>query len=455
MGVAVTTLRPPAPPSGVRATQTMNATESDHARELFEQLFGELSAIGLDPQTGATTRLAWTEQASAAAEWFDRTAQRLGLEPEVDRNGNRWAWTSAPAGAGRDAILAGAGRDAILTGSHLDSVREGGRFDGALGVVVGLIAVHLLAQRGEQSQRPLAVVSFADEEGGRFDTPTFGSRAMLGSLDVQAILERRDADGVSLREALSAAGLTPDQLGPDPERLARIGAFVEVHIEQDTLLAARDRRLALGTRILPHGRWRLDLHGEANHAGTTPLEIRRDPMLALAAAISAARRVAAEEGTLATIGKLELAPNATNAIAERVSLWLDVRGESDATVERTVERIVAAVKTEADTQAVGLELTRESFVGAVEFSPRLRGRVAAILAAGGIDDVPMATGAGHDAGALAAAVPTAMLFVRSATGASHSPRELASVEDCVFGIGALMDILAALANDTVKVGEDG
>jgi beta-ureidopropionase / N-carbamoyl-L-amino-acid hydrolase len=420
----------------------MNATESDYARELFDELFNEISAIGLDSH-GATTRLAWTQQAAAAADWFDNSARRLGLAPEVDRNGNRWAWSGDPAPG------------AIVTGSHLDSVREGGRFDGVLGVVSGLIAVHLLAQRGEQSQTPLAVVSFADEEGGRFDTPTFGSRAMLGSLDVQAILERHDRDGLSLRAALAGAGLDPSELGPDPERLQQIGAFVELHIEQDTLLSERAAELALGTKILPHGRWRIDLRGEANHAGTTPLAIRRDPMLTLAATITAARRVAADEQALATIGKLEVSPNATNAIAERVSLWLDVRAESEETVERTVERIVAAAQADADSGGVGLDFSRESFVGAVHFSPQLRARVAAILAAQGIEDVPMATGAGHDAGALANAVPTAMLFVRSATGASHSARELASVEDCIFGIGALAETLAALANDTVKVDEDG
>ncbi len=414
----------------------MTGEETDYARTLFEQLFAECAAIGLD-DNGATTRLAWTEQAAQAAAWFDRTAVRLGLDPETDSNGNRWAWAGAPAPG------------ATVTGSHLDSVREGGRFDGALGVVAGLMAVHLLRRRGVQA--PLAVVSFADEEGGRFDTPTFGSRAMLGSLDVQAILERRDREGVTLREALAGAGLEPAEVGPDPQTLARIGAFVELHIEQDTLLAERDRRLALGTRILPHGRWRIDLHGEANHAGTTPLAIRRDPMLPLAAAVSAARRIAGERRTLATIGKLELSPNATNAIAERVSLWLDVRGESDELVQRTVELIADAARAEAEAHGVTLELNRESFVGAVHFSPELRERVAATLAEHGIEDVPMCTGAGHDSGALAGAVPTAMLFVRSANGASHSARELASVEDCVFGIGALTEILAALANNTVKV----
>ncbi len=411
----------------------MNDGESQYARALFEELFGELSQIGLD-QDGATTRLAWTDEAAAAAEWFDRTARRLDLEPQVDRNGNRWAWAGAPAAG------------AIVTGSHLDSVREGGSFDGALGVVTGLIAVHLLTRRGGL-HTPLAVVSFADEEGGRFDTPTFGSRAMLGSLDTHALLERRDREGITLREALGNAGLEPTELGPDPERLQQIGAFVELHIEQDTLLSERHRQLALGTQILPHGRWRIDLTGEANHAGTTPLAIRRDPMLTLATAITAARRVASEEQALATIGKLEVSPNVTNAIAERVSLWLDVRAESDEIVERVVDRIVAEVQADADARAIETQVSRESFVGAVHFSSQLRERVAAILAQNDIQDVPIATGAGHDAGALASAVPTAMLFVRSANGASHSARELASIEDCVFGTMALTEVLAALAND--------
>ena len=429
----------------------MNQQESAYARELFQELFGELSAIGLD-SSGATTRLAWTEEAAdAGAVVRPYTAKA----PRAERAGRP---QRQPLGLGRPA-------EPRSDGDHRQPPRtryaEGGRFDGALGVLSGLVALHLLLQRGSLNT-PMAVLSFADEEGGRFDTPTFGSRALLGSLDVQAVLGRRDRDGVPLGEALSAAGLEPAELGADPERLKQIGVFVEVHIEQDTLLTERDLPLALGTKILPHGRWRIDLGGEANHAGTTPLAIRRDPMLTLAAAVTAARRVATELGALATIGKLEVSPNATNAIAEHVSLWLDVRAQNDEAVEHTVRADLrrGAGRRRRQT-ACSSSVSRESFVGAVQFSPQLRARVAAILAERGIEDVPMATGAGHDAGALANAVPTAMLFVRSATGASHSRRELASIEDCEAGIGALTEVLAALAedltdpNDMSKVDDDG
>ena len=415
----------PAPPAGLTQAEALRA------RALFEELFNELTVIGLHAD-GSTTRLMWTEETAAAGAWFDRTATRLGLHPSVDRNGNRWAWSATPA------------TGAIVTGSHLDSVRSGGRFDGALGVLTGFVAAHLLTLRGGLA-RPLAVVSFADEEGGRFDTPTFGSRAMLGSLDVEANLERTDAGGVTLREALVDAGLDAGAMGRDGQSVARIGAFVEVHIEQGTLLTEVGEPLAIGTAILPHGRWRLELTGEANHAGTTAMNARRDPMPVCAAAITAARAVADEEHALATVGKLEAVPNSTNSVAGRVSLWLDARAGDARTVERVVERIVAAAKEAADAHQVTLDVRRESLVGAVHFSDELRERIVGVLAELGIEDVPMATGAGHDAGALAAAVPTAMLFVRSATGASHSQREMATVEDCQVGIGALTTVLAALA----------
>jgi N-carbamoyl-L-amino-acid hydrolase len=417
----------PAPPAG------LTDAEAQRARELFAELFDELSAIGLHAD-GSTTRLMWTAETAAAGAWFDRTARRLGLHPSVDRNGNRWAWNGAPAAA------------AIVTGSHLDSVRSGGRFDGALGVLTGLVAAHLLTVRGGLA-RALAVVSFADEEGGRFDLPTFGSRAMLGSLDVEANLGRTDAGGITLREALVDAGIDPGAMGRDEQSLARIGAFVEVHIEQGMLLTEVGEPLAIGTEILPHGRWRLELTGEANHAGTTALDARRDPMPVLAAAIAAARVVAEEERALATVGKVEVSPNSTNSVAGRVSLWLDARAADTPSVERVVERTVVAAREAAGAHGVAVEVRRESFVGAVRFSGELRERIVAVLAQFGIEDVPMATGAGHDAGALAATMPTAMLFVRSESGASHSPRELASMEDCLFGIGALTAVLAALAAD--------
>ena len=232
----------------------------------------------------------------------------------------------------------------------------------------------------------------------------------------------------------NAALATVLYAGPDPERLARIGTFVELHVEQGRGLADLDRPVAVGSAIWPHGRWRLDLRGEANHAGTTRLADRQDPMLDLAAAITGARTAAAAHGCVATSGKVHVEPNGVNAIPSHVTAWLDARGPQ----EQDVRRVVAAVAEHAGTAPV-----EESFTPDTRFDTALATRLAAVL-----DDAPvLATGAGHDAGILATAgVPTAMLFVRNPTGVSHSPAEYAEPADCLAGVTALAAVVRELAS---------
>ncbi|HEV3013532.1 MAG TPA: hydantoinase/carbamoylase family amidase, partial [Actinomycetota bacterium] len=255
----------------------------------FERCFGALAAIGRDPG-GGWTRLAWTDEDREARAWFEAEAAARGLAVDQDHAGNLWAWWTGTAGS----AAAGERGGALAVGSHLDTVRRGGAYDGALGVVSGLVAVGELVRRGVDPVRPVAVVAFADEEGGRFGVPTFGSRVLAGQLDPADVLDRADQDGVTVAKALAAAGLDPGTLGPDPERLSRLAAFVELHVEQGRGLVDLGQPVGLGTAIWPHGRWRLTLTGEANHAGTTRLADRRDPMLGLAAAVLAARAAAAE-----------------------------------------------------------------------------------------------------------------------------------------------------------------
>jgi N-carbamoyl-L-amino-acid hydrolase len=307
-------------------------------------------------------------------------------------------------------------------------------------VVAGLVAAHLVRERGGE-RPPLAVVSFADEEGGRFGTPTFGSRLAVGALRGADVLDRVDAAGITLREALRGAGVDPDGIGPDPELVDRIAVFVEVHVEQGRRLEDLARPLGVAGSILPHGRWRVDLAGEANHGGTTALAARRDPMPALAEVIRAGRSAAEEERALVTVGKLDVWPNSTNSVAGRVSAWLDVRAGDDAALDRVLERVAAAARAAAAEDRVDVRVAMESRVGAVHFAAPLRERVAGVLEAVGVGAVRMDTGAGHDAAALAAVVPTAMLFVRNPTGVSHSAAESARREDCVQAIAALVAVL--------------
>jgi len=397
------------------------------SRASFTSLWAALEPIGRHPGTGGYRRFAWTAQDAQLRDWFAAEARARGLDLTTDRAGNQWAWWGDP-----DAALA-AGRPGVVTGSHLDSVPDGGAFDGPLGVVSAFAALDALRERGFEPSRPIGVVNFGDEEGARFGVACAGSRILTGALAPDRARGLTDADGVTMADAMARAGHDAGLLGRDAETLRRVGAFVELHVEQGRGLADLDRPVAIGSSIWPHGRWRLDLAGEANHAGTTRLADRHDPMLALAEVILTARREAGRHGCVATVGKVRVLPNGVNAIPSAVSAWLDARGPREAAV-REVAAAVAAVG--------GGVLAEESFTGDTAFDAELVKRLAALL-----DDAPvLATGAGHDAGILAgASIPTAMLFVHNPTGVSHSPAEHAEADDCLAGVDALTSVLADLA----------
>ena len=415
------------------------SSSADRLGEEFEACFGRLAAIGRDP-AGGWTRLAWTDEDRQARAWFEAEAAARGLTVDQDAAGNLWAWWG---GSGAE----GEGAGVVAVGSHLDTVRGGGAYDGALGVVSGLLAVGQLIGRGVEPVRPVAVVAFADEEGGRFGVPTFGSRLLTGALDREDVLERADQDGVTVAGAMSAAGIDPGGVGADPARLGRLAAFVELHVEQGRGLADLGQPVALGTGIWAHGRWRLTVTGEANHAGTTRLADRRDPMLGLAAAVLAARAAATELDAVATVGRVVVEPNSANAVPGRVSAWLDARAEGDQTLDWLVAAFQAAVEEAADRNGLTAELTLESRSPGVAFDPDLTARLYACLRATGLEPAALPTAAGHDAGALAAVVPTAVLFVRNPTGTSHSPSESAPLQDCLTGVAALAAVIEDLACD--------
>ncbi|WP_030624005.1 allantoate amidohydrolase [Streptomyces sclerotialus] len=393
-------------------------------------MWRDLLPIGRDADSRGYRRYAWTGADADCRAWFRAQAESRGLTYEVDRNGNQWAWLGDPAAG-----------DAVVTGSHLDSVPDGGAFDGPLGVVSSFAALDELRDRGEEFTRPLAIANFGDEEGARFGLACVGSRLAAGQLTVEKAHELKDADGVSLPQAMERAGYDPEAIGADDERLARIGAFVELHVEQGRALDLSGDPVGVASAIWPHGRWRFDFHGEANHAGTTRLEDRRDPMLTYAQTVLAAREYAARHGALATFGKVGVEPNGVNAIPSLVRGWLDSRAADQETLDAVVGGIERAAAERGRADGVDVHVTRESFTPVVEFAHDLRDRLAKTL--GGVPVLP--TGAGHDAGILSATVPTAMLFVRNPTGVSHSPAEHAAEDDCVTGVRALADVLEGLA----------
>ncbi len=411
--------------------------EQWRAGDSFLSMWRELATVGRHSDSGGYRRYAWSPADLDCRAWFRAQAEARGLAYETDRNGNQWAWLGDP--------LAG---DAVVTGSHLDSVPDGGAFDGPLGVVSSFAALDELHRRGVEFTRPLAITNFGDEEGARFGLACVGSRLAAGQLAVADAHRLRDGDGITLPAAMEGAGYDPGTIGPDPERLARIGAFVELHVEQGRALDLTGDPVGIASAIWPHGRWRFDFRGEANHAGTTRLADRRDPMLTYAETVLAARREAELTGALATFGKIAVEPNGVNAIPSLVRGWLDSRAADQATLDAVVNGIERAAREYAERAGIDLDVVRESFTPVVAFEHALRDELGKILEGAGDTGRPvpvLGTGAGHDAGILSASAPTAMLFVRNPTGISHSPAEHATEDDCTAGVGALADVLEGLA----------
>lgn len=392
-------------------------------------LLRQIETVGADSKRGGYSRHVFDPAELELRAWFADRATDLGLTLETDNNGNLWGWWGAP------------GPGAVVTGSHLDSVPGGGALDGPLGVATALAAIASLQAEGFAPARPVAIAVFAEEEGSRFGVACLGSRLLSGAITPERALGLTDAAGTTFAEAATAFGLDIAALGADHETLGRIGVFVELHVEQGRGLADLDAPVAVASSILAHGRWRLTVRGQGNHAGTTRMAERRDPMVVAARVILAARQVAgASESVRATVGRIEAVPGGTNVIASSVSAWLDVRATSDREARGAVADIAAAVRSAAAAEGCELELVEESWAGEVSFDPELRDRIRAAL--GGVPVLP--TGAGHDAGVLAAVVPTAMLFVRNPSGISHAPEEGATDDDCEAGVAALVTVLKEL-----------
>jgi N-carbamoyl-L-amino-acid hydrolase len=388
----------------------------------FERMWSDLAPIGRSASTGGYFRQPFTAPERELAAWFVEQCEARGLRLEADGLGNVVGWWDVGSGP------------AVLTGSHLDSVLDGGAYDGPLGVVSALAAIDLMRSRGVVPKRPVGVSVFAEEEGSRFGLACLGSRLAAGVLSWERAASLRDGDGVALGDVVAGGSST---------LLDGVGTFVELHVEQGRDLVDRGAAVGVASEIWPHGRYRFDFTGTANHAGTTRMEDRQDPMLTYAMTALAANKQARLAGQRATFGRVEVSPNGTNAVPSRVTAWLDARCSTDDGLAALVDAITQQGSDRAGRDGTSLTVTAESVSSAVTFAPDLAALVAADHEGG--DWPVIATQAGHDAGILSAAgIPTAMLFVRNPTGVSHSPEEHASVADCLVGVSALADTLERL-----------
>lgn len=385
---------------------------------------------------GGLDRPAYSAAHLEACERFASWGRDLGAEVEIDAVGNVIAtFTAVDEGAAR-----------LVIGSHLDTVPNGGRFDGALGVLAGLEAVHTVLDSGSPLPRPVQVIAFADEEGAH-GAGTVGSRAMCFGLDEAALNVRKDPSSPTLAMSLERAGFDPQRVSEAVRDVANWAAFVEVHPEQGAILERKDTALAIVTSIVHSARLRIHIEGATNHAGTTPMTDRSDALVTAAGVIIDVRdwAVAQGEGTVATVGRLLVEPNAINVVPGLVTLSVDVRSPNGAVVDAMEPWLVERLRSS------GGRCERIIRKQGADMNADVQAALSRSVATVTDSWTTLASGAGHDARTIAqAGVPTGMLFVPSQGGVSHSPDESSSREDCVLAVQALARFIVDDGAATVR-----
>ena len=400
----------------------------------------EFGAIETTEGRGRTVRVG-TEADREAREYLVGRLEDAGMAVRVDAVGNiAGRWT--PASADPDAAP-------IAAGSHLDSVPEGGIFDGPLGVYGALEAVRSIQESDVEPDRPIEVVSFTEEEGARFD-PLVGSKVAAGETDIEAGLTSTDADGVTLRSALESIGYHGEG------RIDASGwdAWLELHVEQHTVLEERDVPVGVVTTITGINRCAVEIVGEANHAGTTPMGDRHDSLAAAAEFVLDVERAAEETvatgnpAAVGTVGSAAIQPNGINVVPGQVDFGLDIRDVDAESIDALVDRAERSLaRIESDREGIETGIERVFDISPVEMSERCRDALYAGSDRAGVEAIDLHSGAGHDTMTIGRATDAGLLFVRSRDGISHNPLERTDWGDCAEATRVLTEAIAGLASE--------
>ena len=379
------------------------------------------------------TRTVFTPAHVAASRQIATWMREAGMEVRVDAIGNvRGTWPARHTANAKNVVL----------GSHFDSVRNGGKYDGVLGILVPIACVAELHRRGERLSHAIEVVAFSDEEGARFQTSFLSSRALIGRFE-STVLGRRDAEGVSLEDAMRSVGLDPARIDDARIDPANVAAYLEVHIEQGPVLLQEGLALGVVTTIAGGTRHLVRVRGEAGHAGTVPMPMRHDALAAAAEMVLEVERRCSAVGLLVgTVGLLKVRDGTGNVIPGEVEFTVDIRSAKDRIREAAENDVFAAFDAIAKKRGVAVEKTKTHGVRAVPCAAWLQERLAASVERVGVQVRRLPSGAGHDAMILAEVCDVGMLFVRcGAGGVSHNPAETVTAGDCGLAVEALLDFL--------------
>ena len=395
----------------------------------------ELAQIGAIEGTQGCSRLAFTDSDREGRDLVVTWMTDLGLTVTVDAVGNVVASTGDAGAAG-----------AVMAGSHIDTVGTGGRFDGNLGVLAGLEVIEATLAANVDLKRPLAVAFFSNEEGSRYPPDMMGSLAYVGGMSVESVLEVEGADGTIVGEELERIGYR----GAAPCPGAVPHAFVELHIEQGPVLDNEAVQIGVVEGVQGISWTELKFIGQSNHAGTTPMSLRRDPMAVAAEVAVAARAIATDLGgaQVATVGSLTLHPNLVNVVPAHATMTVDLRNTDETLLRQAEQQLMDSVQQIADREDINVESRSLARFEPVEFDERVVDAIEALAQQKGLSTRRMPSGAGHDAQMIARVCPTGMIFVPSLDGISHNPAEHTDDEDLVAGAQLLADVMLALTEVT-------
>ncbi|MEN1989151.1 allantoate deiminase [Paenibacillus hubeiensis] len=402
--------------------------------EQVENMIEWLASHGGD-ESGGVTRLLYDPAWIAAQRAIKEKMEKTGLSARYDDVGNLFGRV-----AGRDPEAR-----VILTGSHIDTVKGGGKYDGAYGIVAALIAVEYLLTHYGLPLKPIEVVSLCEEEGSRFPMTYWGSGNITGVKSRKKVRDIKDANAVPFEQAMRDAGFGFGQ-HPQPER-RDLECFIELHIEQGQVLEREGKSIGVVSHIVGQRRYDITVRGESNHAGTTPMHWRHDAMFTAAELIRLLthRAKADESGLVATVGRMDVKPNVGNVIAREVTFSLDVRHSDAERIRLFCEECFGEFENIAAEHGTDVVCRKWMDESPVAMDSVLSATAEDILKQKGISYKTMTSGAGHDSQVFGIYCPTALLFVPSRGGISHSPEEFTNTEDLQRGVRLLIDLLYKLA----------
>jgi len=371
------------------------------------------------------TRLSLSEEDIKVRDYFRRCCEEIGMTVTVDDMGCMYA------------TLAGTEeKSPIVMGSHLDTVKKGGRFDGVLGVAAGLEVARTLVENNLQLRYPFTIVNFTNEEGARFEPSMMASGVLSGKFDKHAMLEKKDTEGVTFKKALEESGYA----GDSEARLTEAAAVLELHIEQGPVLEKEELAIGIVECVVGMVCYEIILTGDSDHAGTTPMEMRKDALFAANNVISAFRSklCQVDEELVYTMGRMNIMPNIHTVIPNKVVFTIEARHKNPA-IMKQVEEIILDIENAAYLEGCMIEINKQWDRKTVWFDEELLESVEKSVKALGYSYKKMASGAGHDAQFIASIAPTAMLFVPSVDGKSHCEEELTAWEDCEKGVNVMLE----------------